>query len=69
MTRDKRIRKLVKDEVCDLVADFLYYDRKDDEELEMGMIQEGIAHKAITTDEIVALFRDELTKALARNPP
>ncbi|MEE9374509.1 MAG: hypothetical protein V3V00_15750 [Saprospiraceae bacterium] len=47
--------------VSDLVADFLYYDRKEDEELPKGSIEKAIHDGEITIDEIVERFKSELT--------
>jgi hypothetical protein len=48
--------------ISDLVADFLYYDRKKDEQLPRGAIEAAIAAKEITFDEIVSKFTDELKR-------
>lgn len=42
--------------VADLVVDFVYYDRKDDDELPRGSIQEAIVGGEITETEIVEHF-------------
>jgi hypothetical protein len=47
--------------VTDLVSDFLYYDRKEDEYLPRGAIEAALADGTITVDEIVDKFRAELT--------
>lgn len=44
----------------DLVADFMYYDRKEDDDLPRGAIEKAIATGVITTNEIVEKFRSEL---------
>ena len=46
--------------VSDLVGGFMYYDRKEDEDLPRGAIEAAIAAGEITTDEIVAEFRRHL---------
>jgi len=46
--------------IDDLVSDFLYYDRKEDEELGVGVIEKMIADKEVTVDEIVDRFRARL---------
>ena len=58
MNKNKEILGRVKD----LVSNFLYYDRKEDEDLPVGVIQKSIANNEITVDEIVNHFRDILTK-------
>lgn len=55
---------LILDTVTDLVSDFMYYGRKDDEELPRGAIEDAIEQGEITIDEIVEAFRDKLTRRL-----
>ena len=55
-------KELIELTVMDLVSSFLYYDRKEDEDLPTGEIEEAIRSKEITTDEIVELFKSELEK-------
>ena len=50
--------------VDDLVSDFLYYDRKEDEELPRGAIEDAVRDGIITEDEIIAKFSEELKEAL-----
>lgn len=50
--------------VEDMVTDFLYYDRKGDEDLPRGEIEEAIAKGEITVEEIVELFRAKLVKGV-----
>lgn len=50
--------------VSDLVADFLYYSRKEDEELPVGEIEKAIQEGLITEDEIVEQFRAKLKEGL-----
>ena len=46
--------------VHDLVMDFLYYDRKEDEDLKVGEIEDAIKNGTVTVDEIVESFRKYL---------
>lgn len=55
-------KELILTTVDDLVADFLYYDRKEDEELPRNSIEEAIANKEITVREIIQRFEQELRK-------
>lgn len=48
----------------DCVTNFLYYDRKEDEDLPRGKIEEMIAKKEITVDELVEKFRSSLVRGL-----
>lgn len=57
-------RELILGTVADLVSDFLYYDRKEDEGLPRGAIDAAVEEHVITIDEIVAEFRAELVKGL-----
>lgn len=59
-------RQLILTHVDDLVSDFLYYDRKEDEDLPKGSIQEAVLAGEITADEIVATFRECLERGLPR---
>jgi len=49
----------------DLVSDFLYYDRKEDEDLDIDTIPKAIKDGVIELDEIVKVFRDGLINSLA----
>ena len=50
--------------VADLVLSFLYYDRKEDEDLPRGAIEKAIANKDVSIDEIAALFKAKLIEGL-----
>jgi hypothetical protein len=62
---DESLKQLILGTVEDMVADFLYYDRKEDEDLPRGAIEEAVAGGQITIDEIVSQFRQSLEEALA----
>ena len=53
--------------IIDLVADFLYYDRKEDEDLKRGDIEKAIKNNEITIEYIVAKFEDEFRKGVMKN--
>ncbi len=61
---NEKRRELILETVRDLVADFLYYDRKEDEELGPDEIDEAIDEGDLTIDEITEAFRDEVRKRL-----
>lgn len=46
--------------INDLCADFLYYDRKEDECLTIEQLNEAVKSGEITVDEMVAEFRKHL---------
>ena len=50
--------------IDDVVSDFLYYDRKEDEELPRGAIEKAIKSGDITYGEIVERFKEQLLKGL-----
>lgn len=52
LTRRERILATIED----LVTDFLYYDRKEDEDLPVGAIEEAIGTGEITAEEMSAAF-------------
>jgi hypothetical protein len=58
-------RQTILNTVEDLVTDFLYYDRKDDDDLPREAIEEAISAGEITEAEIVAHFAEHLQAGLA----
>lgn len=60
MSDQTRRHQIISDTVKDLVEDLLYDDRKEDDELRRGEIEESIRSGEITVDEIVAIFRSQL---------
>lgn len=54
----------VNDVISDMIADFLYYDRKEDDTLPRGAIEEMVIVGEITVDDMVEMFREHLTKGL-----
>jgi hypothetical protein len=50
----------IKDVISDLVSDFAYYDRKEDEDLSMEDLNEAVKNGVITVDEMVSEFRSHL---------
>jgi hypothetical protein len=62
--RVKSKREIILDTVSDLVGRFMYYGRKEDEELPLGAIEEQIKAGQITVEEIVAQFESQLKDML-----
>lgn len=58
------MKQYVLDLIDDTIADLLYYDRKEDEDLPTGKIEEMIVSGEITVDEIVARFKEQLEKGI-----
>ena len=58
------MKELIFNTIEDLVTDFLYYDRREDEELSVGYIELAIEENEITIDEIIKCFSDNLKEQL-----
>jgi hypothetical protein len=56
----KSIKETILLIISDLVADFCYYDRKEDEELSEAQLDQAVADGTVTIDEMVAEFRKHL---------
>ena len=56
-------KKLILGTVDDLVGDFLYYGRKEDEELGVGEIENAIKEGIITPEEIAMQFLKSLKES------
>ena len=54
------MKSIILSRIQDLCSDFLYYDRKEDEELSMQQLNEAVASGAVTIDQMVAEFRKGL---------
>lgn len=54
--------ELIRNTIVDLVSKFLYYDRKEDEDLGVGDIEIAVDEGVITQAEIVEIFADELSR-------
>lgn len=50
--------------IDDMVSDFLYYDRKEDEQLPNGAIESAIENGVITVAEISDRFKQRLLELL-----
>lgn len=57
------MKNIILDTVKDLCSDFLYYDRKEDEELSQKQLYNSILKNEITIDEIVEEFKNNLVKS------
>lgn len=58
-------KQIILDTISDIVTDFLFYDRKEDEELPVGKIEECIKAGEITVKEIVDYFESCLKEKIA----
>ena len=60
-------RQVILDTIEDIGGcKLFYYDRKEDEELPVGAIEEAVAAGEITADEIIRHFARQVRAALAR---
>lgn len=59
-----KVRELILDHVKGLVGAFLYYDRKDDEDLCLYMIEKAVKDGVITAGKIGTEFNIEFNKAI-----
>ncbi len=57
-------REVILATVDDLVSEFLYYGRKEDQTLPRGAIEEAVAAGEISVDEIAAAFSAGLRETL-----
>ncbi len=57
---DLKKRLLILSHIEDLASDFLYYDRKEDEELPRGEIQKAVKDGIITIEEMSNAFKQHL---------
>ena len=58
------MKQIIMNTIDDAVSNFLYYDRKEDEELPLGSIEEAIKSGDITYGEIVERFKEQLLKGI-----
>jgi hypothetical protein len=54
------IKQVILTRIADLCADFLYYDRKEDNKLPVERLNQAVRNNEITIDEMVAEFRRNL---------
>lgn len=54
------MKQKILDTISNLCSDFLYYDRKEDEDLTMEQLNEAVKSGEITIDEMVEEFRKHL---------
>lgn len=58
------IKQIILNVISDLVSDFVYYDRKEDDYLPRDSIENAVLSGQITVDEMVEQFRKSLTESL-----
>lgn len=60
----EKLIELIDGTISDLVSNFLYYDRKEDEELPRGAIESLVTDGSITVEWLIGKFSDHLREAL-----
>jgi len=55
------MKELILNHIEDLVSDFVYYDRKEDEDLSMEQLKNAVKSGEVTVAEMVEKFKDGLT--------
>jgi hypothetical protein len=58
------VKETIFDTVDDLVSDFLYYDRKEDDQLSRDVLESMIASGEVTVAEITERFQQALMKGI-----
>ncbi len=54
------MKQIILNTISDLVSDFVYYDRKEDEDLTYNQLSDAVKTGEITVDEMVEEFRKNL---------
>jgi hypothetical protein len=60
----KRLNELIDNYIADMVIDFLHYDRNEDDDLPLDLIENSVKAGTLTIDEMVESFRKYLTKGI-----
>lgn len=55
----------LKHTIEDMVSDFLYYDRKEDDYLPLGSIEQMINEGETTIEEIISSFEENIRNSLS----
>jgi hypothetical protein len=61
----QELKNMIKGTIEDSVANFFYYNRKEDEELPVGKIEMAVKEGVLTKEEILEHFRIHVTAALS----
>lgn len=59
-------REIILNAIEDSVSDLLYYDRKEDEDLRVGEIEEAVHTGVVNGREIVELFANKFMQGVER---
>lgn len=61
-------RQQIVDTIGDLVSNFLYYDRRECEDLPVNAIEDSVSNGEISIEEIAQEFRRQLYLCFGENP-
>ncbi len=61
---DEELKDTILGTVEDLVSNFLYYDREEDEDLPPGAIEDAVKRRVVSIEDIVAQFGASLIESL-----
>ena len=61
---DEELKDTILGAVEDLVSNFLYYDREEDEDLPPGAIEDAVKRRVVSIEDIVAQFGASLIESL-----
>jgi len=61
---DEELKDTILGKVEDLVSNFLYYDREEDEDLPPGAIEDAVKRRVVSIEDIVAQFGASLIESL-----
>jgi len=61
---NEKAKSMILAAVDDLVTDFLYYSRKEDEDMPRGFIEDAIKYNVITASEITAEFEKKFNSGI-----
>jgi len=56
--------EIIMNTIQDLVSSFFYYDRKEDDDLGVGEIEEAVGNDEISVEEMLHVFETEIKEAL-----
>lgn len=62
---ENSIKQIILNTISDLCSDFLYYDRKNDEDLSIEKLNEAVVNGFITIDEMIDEFRKHLVNTFS----
>lgn len=63
--RDDLLKQMIMGKIKDLVSCFLFYDRKEDEDLKLGTIEDLLSKNVITVEKMTQTFKNSLLENLS----